>query len=125
MKLSTVKRISKESLDPSGKALPAWVDNLLSPLNDYLEKVYIAISGRLTFGDNIYSSSITVELTHNVELKVNPQTVNPVLGCILINAGGNMVTGFKWRNIATSSVGLTVQLSGATTATCTVVFLLK
>lgn len=125
MKLSTVKRITKESLSTSSKDLPAWIDNFLAPLNDYLEKMYIAVSGRLTFGDNLQSTVVTVNLTHNVELKVNTQSSLSVLGCLLINSGGTMVTGFKWVGLTTSTVGLTVQLSGATSATCTVVFLLK
>ena len=125
MKLSVVKRISKESIDQSSKSLPSWLDNLLAPLNDYLEKMYLAVSGRLTFADNFYSTTVTVELTHNTQKTIGTQTNAQVLGCLLVNSGGAMVTGFTWENAKTSQVNVTVQLSGATTATCTLILLLK
>jgi len=122
VKLSTVKRITKETLAVGGGDLPKWIDSLLVPLNDYLEKMYLAVSGRLTFADNLQSTIVTVKLDHDVELKVSPQTTSTVYGCILINSGGTMVTGFKWGLKSNNSIGVTVQLSGATSATCTLVF---
>lgn len=125
MKLSTVKRITKESLQANGgEALPKWVEGLLTPLNDYLEKMYLAVSGKLTFADNLQSTVVTVPLQNNVQIRVNPQTTMTVYGCILINANGTMVTGFKWE-LLSNTIGITATFSGATEATCTLVFFTK
>lgn len=48
-KLPEIKRISREDLPES----PDWVNNLLSPLNSFMDTVYRSLNKSLTFQDNI------------------------------------------------------------------------
>lgn len=48
-KLPEIKRISREDLPES----PDWVNNLLSPVNSFMDTVYRSLNKSLTFQDNI------------------------------------------------------------------------
>jgi len=52
--LPSVRRITREDL----RGAPEWVNNLLLPLNSFMESVYSALDQNLTLGDNV-SAAVT------------------------------------------------------------------
>jgi hypothetical protein len=58
--LPTTKKIYRSDL---GSNIPLWVDNLLSPLNTFIEQVYTAFDKNLTIPNNISSQIETIEFT--------------------------------------------------------------
>jgi hypothetical protein len=51
-KLPSIKRIVKEDIQDA----PEWIDQLISPLNTFMEEVYFALDNQLSIGDNIRGS---------------------------------------------------------------------
>jgi hypothetical protein len=58
--LPTTKKIYRSDL---GKDIPVWVDNLLSPLNSFIEQVYAAFDRNLTLPNNVSSQIELIEFT--------------------------------------------------------------
>lgn len=58
--LPTTKKIYRVDL---GQDIPLWVDNLLSPLNSFIEQVYTAFDRNLTLPNNVSSQLETIEFT--------------------------------------------------------------
>lgn len=56
MRLPTQKKILKEDL----KGAPAWVDNLIQPVNAFMENVYQCLNRNVTFQDNFASFIYTM-----------------------------------------------------------------
>lgn len=119
MKISVINRILKEDLSKAAQ-VPAWVDALLSPLNQFIDLVGSALKNRLTFLDNFAGSRISISCTHNTQVRVNPQTKQKVAGVLLLSSGAQIATGFGWQMLSNGLLGLTVQYSagGTTAATC-------
>jgi hypothetical protein len=121
MKLGIIRRIPKEDLAKLDKDIPKWVDGLLSPLNDFIEKVGLALQNRLDFENNFLGKALTVTLTHDVETIVNPFPSSGrgnlrVIGVVPVTTGEVFITGFKWTPKDSGNIGITVKLSGATEA---------
>lgn len=127
MKLGVVKRILKDDLAKSGD-VPAWVDVLLQPLNEFIEKVGLALQNRLTFADNFLSKKVTQTFTSGTELVINPQLTGninlKVSGVLLLDASGATVDKFKWARKQNGNIGVTVTFSDVTSAACTIYVLL-
>lgn len=68
MRLPAQKKILREDL----KDAPAWINNLIDPLNNFMEGVYQALNKNVTFSENI--ASFIKELTYST-----PSTY-PVMG---------------------------------------------
>lgn len=51
MKLPTIKRILREDLSDA----PNWVNNLINPMNTFMEMVYQALNSNITLTENIAS----------------------------------------------------------------------
>jgi hypothetical protein len=58
--LPTTKKIYRADL---GKDIPVWVDNLLSPLNSFIEQVYTSLDRNLTLPENVSSQIEAIEFT--------------------------------------------------------------
>jgi hypothetical protein len=58
--LPTTKKIYRADL---GSDIPLWVDNLLSPLNSFIEQVYTAFDKNLTIPENVSSQLESIEFT--------------------------------------------------------------
>ncbi len=58
--LPTTKKIYRSDL---GNNVPVWVDNLLSPLNSFIEQVYTAFDKNITIPNNVSSQLETIEFT--------------------------------------------------------------
>lgn len=114
MKIPVIKRISRE--DFKTKELPDWIDSLLYPLNQFIDTVVNALSGRLTFEENFSSKVLEFDLKHDTELIVNPQRGRlRVIGVIPTYFGGAIMTGFGWTRKADGKIGLTVTFSDSGT----------
>lgn len=59
MRLPTQKKVLKEDL----KDAPKWVDNLIQPINTFMENVYQCLNKNVTFGDNLASFIYTLTYT--------------------------------------------------------------
>jgi hypothetical protein len=131
MKLGTIKRISRDDLAKSGEALPKWLDLFLDPLNQAIEKFGIALTGALTFEDNILSKRVKLTFTHAVEQAVNPFPIGTrklsVVGVFPVGASDQSIDAFKWTSKQDGSIGVTFQFVGgssSTQAVCTIIILL-
>jgi hypothetical protein len=99
MKLPTIKTILREDL----KDAPAWVDNLITPINTFMREVYYGLDKQLTLQENVVS--VTKELTFttsptystgtfetiNIPFS-NSTTVNGVLLLKVANSTGSTIT---------------------------------
>lgn len=118
MNLGRIRTIAKE--DFKGKEIPDWIDSLLDPLNQFIEQVGLALQGRLTFDDNFFSKTVTIKLTHNTALEINPSQGDSnfqrsrVLGVIPIAASGYGIDAFKWSQLTNGNIEVTANFSGGT-----------
>jgi hypothetical protein len=131
MKLGTIKRISRDDLAKSGGEIPKWVDAFLDPLNQFIEKVGIALTNGLTFDDNLLCKRTKLTFTHGVEQVVNPFPIGSrnlaVVGVFPISAGNESIDKFKWITKTDGSIGVTFQFDGGTSSTqaiCSIIILL-
>lgn len=119
MILGVIKRISKDDMAKLEK-LPKWIDALLTPLNDFIEKVGLALQNRLTFKDNFLGKVGTFTFVHDSELEINPYPATRgslrVAGVIPVSSGDMFITAFKWVSKSNGNIGVTIKFSGGTTA---------
>ena len=91
--------------------LPKWIDQLLTPMNDFIEKVTLALTKRLTFEDNFLGSVASYEFTDDVELEINPNLTASgnlrVSGVLPLSTGGEPFTKFGWVQKANGNIGVT------------------
>lgn len=130
MKLGVIKRIQREVLARAGE-VPKAVDAMLEPLNEFIEKIGLALQGRLTFEDNFLCKQVFLEFTHAVEQLINPRSEAVpnarVTGVILLSAGGLGVDKFKWVQKDSGNIGVTISFDGGsstTTAKCRLIIFL-
>jgi hypothetical protein len=122
VKLGLLKRIPKEQLQKSGGDLPAWIDALLSPLNEFIEKVGSGLQNNLTFRDNFLGKTVEIELTSNTALEINPKNVGQsnlrVTGVLLLASGSLLVKSFGWQTKTNGNIDVTVIYESGTSAVC-------
>jgi len=128
MKLGLLKRIPKEQLAKAGK-LPDWIDALLAPLNEFIEKVGIALQGKLTFDDNFLCKPVFQSFDSGVEKEINPynegQQTLSVDGVILLSSGTKRVSEFGWYRKTNRNIAVTIAFAGGGSADCKILVLLK
>lgn len=120
MKIPTIRKILREDL--GGKDLPVWVEGLLSPLNQFIDTVTVALRGRLSLGQNVSGTVVSLSFTHNVAVsKINPQFTGKVIGVIPLYFSGQSMNAFGWTRNDDSSINVTIGFvaGGTTKATCT------
>lgn len=95
--LPTIKSIRKEDL---GSGVPDWIDNLLSPLNSFIESCYTNLNRNISFVDNvnckIFEYTFTTKATYttggwdniNVSVKLN----NKINGVMLLSVNNQTDT---------------------------------
>jgi hypothetical protein len=128
MKLGIVKRILKDDLARSGD-LPSWIDQLLQPLNDVIEKVGLALQNRLTFSENFLCKTISQKFASGTEYEINPTATGQSIklkptGVLLLNPGGGLVSSFGWYQKTNGNIGVTISFSNVSSATCSILILL-
>lgn len=131
MKLGVVKRIGRDELQKAGGEIPAWVDVFLNSINSFIEKVGLALQGKLTFEDNFFCKSIYLDFTHGVEQLINPAVANAinarVIGVLPLDASGQGVDSFKWVRKDDGNIGVTYSFAGGSSSTkakCRLIILL-
>jgi hypothetical protein len=121
MKLGVVKRISRDDLAKAGGEMPKWLDALLDPLNDFIEKVGLGLLNRLSFRDNFLGKVVELKFTHDIEQEINPYPDNRgslrVTGVLPVSTGEAFIEAFKWTQKQNGNIGVTVRFSGTTEAT--------
>lgn len=88
--LPTIKSIRKEDL---GADAPTWVDNLLTPLNSFIESVYTILNKNLSFTDNIncriFEYTFSTKTNYNSggwdNINISVKLTNKINGCILLS----------------------------------------
>lgn len=119
MKLGLLKRIPKEQLSKAGE-LPGWIDALLDPLNEFIEKVGLSLQGRLTLEDNFLGKMVTQEFTSGTELEINPRNSNQanlaVQGILILQSEDLLVTSWGWQRKTNGNIGVTVNFATGTIA---------
>lgn len=120
MILGVIKRIAKEDMAKFGQ-IPNWIDALLNPLNDFIEKTGLALQNRLTFKDNFLGKVVSTEFTHDTELEINPYPSTrgslSVAGVIPVSTGELSIDAFKWVKKQNGNIGVTVKFVTGTSAT--------
>jgi hypothetical protein len=121
MKLPVIRRILREDLAKSGE-LPGWIDQLLVPLNQFIDQITLAIRNNLTLQDNVAGKYISTLFAHNVELQINPLSQRKVIGIIPLDSSGHPIDRFNWGRKANGNIGITFYFSDAPAGnvTCTV-----
>lgn len=122
MKLGVIRKIQKDSLRGE---LPGWLDSFLEPLNDFIEKVGVALQGKLTFADNFSCKIHNQKMVSGVEYII--ATGNAQLrpsGVLILSPGGRTVDSWKWEHGASGTIKFTINYTGATDAECSILILL-
>jgi len=107
MKLSNVRRILKEDIEKAGGA-PPWIDQLLGPLNDFIDNVTNAFRNGVTLSDNLGGKIITVNLSHGVAQDVSPAglKVKPI-GLMPLNTGEELLDSYGFTLLSNGQVRVT------------------
>lgn len=116
MKIKGVPRLNANEYP---EARP-WLDRLLTPLNEALGSMFLALTRNLTFADNIYSTVKELEFTNDVESTPIITGLKSYLGVIIIGTPEEtsldyLITGWKVRRIDVNTIAMTVRFAGAGT----------
>lgn len=121
MKIPSIRRILKEDLAKAGP-IPPWVDNLLDPLNEFIDTVVTSLRSNLTFADNFLAKEFSAEFTDAVAIKVNAQqNKNRVYGIVPIASGDKAIDSFSWSRNTDGTVSVTFGFTTAGSAQCTII----
>jgi hypothetical protein len=126
MKLPIIKKIQKEDLQ-TGEKLPAWVDRMLTPINQFIEQVGIAVTGRLTFGENMAGKFIDGTFVHNEAKELNPNDARVVYGVVPVFCSGDIIVGTSWTVLTNGNLSMTILFDSAGTESrsCRLLLLFK
>lgn len=121
MNIPVIRRIFKEDIAKTGEP-PKWIDALLDPLNQFLDKVTLALRNNLTLPENFAGKLIETKFQHDVTLDVNAGTSGKILGLVPLSTGQQALTSFKWVRNDDATVGITFGFAagGDTKDTCTI-----
>lgn len=130
MKLGTLRRVLKEDLSKAAsEALPKWIDALLGPVNEFIEKVGQSLQNRLTFEDNFYAILRTQAFNSGVELEVNAKAEFSgnarVYGMLLVSSEGQTVISHVWAQKTNGNIAVTVTFASVASAKCELLLLLR
>lgn len=94
----------------------AWIDVLLEPLNDMLISHQNALSGKLTFGDNIKSEVKTFAFTNATESPNILHGQSQYFGIIPISSSDKLIY-FSDRIVDNDNIAITARFDTAKTGT--------
>ena len=106
MNLGGLRRILKSDLGKNDD-VPSWVVQLLISLNQSFDKLFLALTGNLTFRDNFSCRVTTVEFKSAVEKEISPQSNLKVTGVLPLDTGGILITGFGTTRKTNGNIGVT------------------
>ncbi len=116
MKIKGVPRLNANEY-PEGRP---WIDRMLTPLNEALGSMFLALTSNLTFADNIYSEIKELEFTNDVEIPAIRIGLKSFIGVQIIGTPEEtsldyLITGYKTRRIDLNTIAMTVRFAGAGT----------
>ena len=119
-----VKKILKSDLPNA----PDWFTPVISILNEFLDTVIGGLRGRLTFSENFFGQIKEFEFTHGVELSVY-YTLSSYGGLLILKtpdkeSSDYAIDSYKVRQINKSTLGITVNFTGAGTTAGKVKFVI-
>lgn len=110
MKLTNIRRIAREDL----QSAPAWIDDLLTPLNSAIEQITQALLGQLDIANNDLSRILTQKFTHGVELIIkNPfkTGLKPIGMTCITSDSAACIDGFRYTYKTNGDIGVTVTFA--------------
>ena len=125
MKLSTIRRILKEDLQKAGD-IPDWVDQLLTPLNQFIDVITIGLRNGVTLSENISGKLVTIRLDHGVEAQVSPDPLKTrVIGMIPLSTDVQVLDKHGFQYKSNGNIGVTFYFSdtGAKQVPCRLYFI--
>lgn len=129
MKISVLKRISKEDLARSGDALPTWIDALLDPLNTFIENVGLSVQARLTLSENFARQVVTQTFNSGQTYEINPLASSTIRGRVVSiipgYLGGKDLLGLQWDFKNNGNITIKLTFTGGGSAACTLYILLE
>ena len=107
---------------------PKWFENLLVPLNGFMDSVIGGLRNKLTFRENFYCEVRELTFVHDVELEVG-FSLNAYNGLLIIktpeeSSDNYIITGWKARVIEPGILGVKVRFAGGGTTSGTVKFII-
>lgn len=121
-KITAINKLAKEDF-PGDK--PAWLDQFLLTLNAFMQTVFSALSGRLTFADNFQCVDTTIKLTSGTDQAINPKSKLHVAGVMLIGASGANVSQFGWNRKSDGTITVNATFSGGGSYVSRLIILLE
>lgn len=98
MRLPSFKRLSREDM----KEAPDWIQNLIFPLNSFMDTIYAVTSGQLTFGDNMMGQfrnlnfkTLATYTTHSWTPIVFPNPLNKKVEGIMVVQASKVADNYQ------------------------------
>jgi hypothetical protein len=120
---SVIRRISREDLAKRGE-VPAWIDELLQPLNDFMDQTVSTLRGGITFS-NISHKEVKFRFTSGTESQFSVPSNRRVAGIQVVEALNKTITGYGFTRKSNGNIGITVKFDGGGDADCNVKILLE
>jgi hypothetical protein len=102
-----IRRISREDLAKKGE-LPAWVDEMLSTLNEFLDRTVTALRGGLTY-DNFACKSVQLKFTSGTARTVSLAPNQRVSGIHVLEALNHTVTGYGFYRNSDGTIDVRIK----------------
>lgn len=123
-----VKGVPRLNANEYPEARP-WIDRLLSPLNEALGSMFLALTKNLTFADNIYSEIKELEFTNDTEILGIKHGLRSFVGVIIVSTPEEtsldyLITGWKVRRTDVDTIAMTVRFAGGGTTKGKVKFII-
>ena len=116
MIIPTLRRIVKDDLAKQGQ-LPPWIDGLLSPLNEFMDRLTLALRQNLDFANNFSGQMVTQKLTHGVTQNITTSAKLQVIGVIPLYFSDLSMDSFGWVRKQNGVIGVTITYKNGTAAT--------
>ena len=85
-----------------------WIDVLLEPLNDVITSHHTALSGNLTFGENIKAEVKSLEFVNGIESDSIKHSQTQYLGVIMLSSPDKVVY-FSDKIVDNSNIKITAK----------------
>ena len=115
MKIGVISKVRKEDLAKGGEKLPAWLNSFLSPVNQFIDQVGLALKGRLTIEENIAAKYIDQKMTSGILLTLSTNDRRVVKGVWPVYAEGKQITGWQFDYRDTGRIDFTITFNGGGT----------
>lgn len=108
MRLPTIRRILKDDLAKNGD-LPSWIDQLLFPLNQFIDVVTLALRENLDLQNNFTGKLVSLDFTSGTAINIPIPTKSSVIGMIPLALNGNTLESYSLALNSNGTVALTLN----------------